>query len=219
MDASSRLICMLPCRSLTRYALSSMENLLRVLGSFLFLGFEIGLLHGDPQQWVCLDNAARLCCFTKWLPPLIRASHRLSNHNALWLVEPLPGLSSAARAKGKGKGCMINHSVYHSNLSEEEQKRISTIINEETGKHYRTVREWLASRQRMAAERCDADHQFSLFISMLVELSYTLSPMHIADGVMWFCFQRFSCTLCQATFLIEGKNVVYCRVYSILCSI
>ena len=141
MDASSRLICMLPCRSLTRYALSSMENLSRVLRSFLFLGMEMGLLYGDPQQWDCLGKGARLCCFIEWLPPLIRASHRLSNHNALWMVEPLPRLSSAPRAKGRGKMCMIDHSVYHRNLSDEEQKEISTIINEETKRHYRTVRE------------------------------------------------------------------------------
>ena len=118
-----------------------MENLSRVLRSFLLLGMDIGLLYGDPQQWVCLGKGARLRCFIEWLLPQIRASHRLSNHNALWMVEPLPGLSSAARAKGRGKGCMIRHSVYHSNLSDEEQKRISTIIIEEIGLHYRTVRE------------------------------------------------------------------------------
>ena len=138
MDASSRLICMLPCRSLTRYALSSMENLSRVLRSFLLLGMDIGLLYGDPQQWDCLGKGARLRCFIEWILPQIRASHRLSNHNALWMVEPLP---MPRERKGRGKGCVIRHSVYHSNLSDEEQKRISTIIIEEIGKHYRTVRE------------------------------------------------------------------------------
>ena len=55
----------------------------------------------------------------------LKVSQRASK-KALWMVEPLPGRSSAARAKGRGKMCMIDHSVYHRNLSDEEQKEIFT---------------------------------------------------------------------------------------------
>ena len=37
-----------------------------------------------------------------------------------------------------------------------------------------------------------ADDQFCLYIFMLVELSDTLSPMHIADGVIWLCSLRLT---------------------------
>ena len=91
-------------------------------------------------------QGARLRCFTKWVLPLIRASHRLSNCEALWLVEPHPALSSATatpdqvvQAKGKGKGCKIDHTFYHRSLKEEDKNGISAIIMEETRWHYDTM--------------------------------------------------------------------------------
>ena len=136
---------MLPCRSLTNYALTSNEKLTEILHSFLMVGNEIGLFQNDPQQWECLAQGARLHCFIEWVPPLIRASHRLSNHKALWLVQPLPALASAialpgpvVQAKGKGKGCKIDHTFYHTSLKDEDKKGISTIIIEETEWHYLT---------------------------------------------------------------------------------
>ena len=112
------------------------------------VGNEIRLFQNDPQRWECLAQGARLRCFIEWVPPLIRASHRLSNYTALWLVEPHPALSSTiatpgqvVQAKGKGKGCKIDHTFYHTSLKDEDKKGISTIIKEETGRHYRTSRE------------------------------------------------------------------------------
>ena len=103
MDPHPQLICMLPCRSLRHYALTSNEQLTKILHSFLILGNEIGLFQNDPQQWEYLAQGARLRQFIEWVLPLIQASHRLSNYEALWLVEPLPlpgYLSSAIALPG-----------------------------------------------------------------------------------------------------------------------
>ena len=139
---------MLPCRSLTRYALTSKETLTQILCSFLMVGNEVGVFQNDPQQWECLAQGARLRCFIEWVPPLIRASHRLSNYKALWLVEPHPALSSTiatpgqvVQAKGQGKGCIIDHTFHHRSLKDEDKKGISTIVKEETSRHYLTLRE------------------------------------------------------------------------------
>ena len=128
---------MLPCRSLTSYALTSKEKLTQILCSFFLVGNEIGLFQNDPHGWECLAQGARLRCFIEWVPPLIRASHRLSNYKALWLVEPHP----AGQAKGKGKGCKIDHTFYHTSLKDEDKKGISMIIKEEAGRHYLTLHE------------------------------------------------------------------------------
>ena len=148
MNPHPQLICMLPCRSLTSYALTSQEKLTQILCSFFLVGNEIGLFQNDPHGWECLAQGARLRCFIEWVPPLIRASHRLSNYKALWLVEPHPALSSTIAtlgqvvlAKGKGKGCKIDHTFYHTSLKDEDKKGISTIIKEETGRHYLTLHE------------------------------------------------------------------------------
>ena len=148
MDPGPSLICVLPCRSLTRYALTSKEKLTKILRSFLIVGNEIGLFQNHPQQWECLAQGARLRCFIEWVPPLIRASHRLSNYKALWLVEPHPALSSTiatpgqvVQAKGEGKGCKIDHTSYHKSLKDEDKEGISTVLNEEAGQHYLTHRE------------------------------------------------------------------------------
>ena len=148
MNPHPQLICMLPCRSLTSYALTSKEKLTKILHSFLMVGNEIGLFQNDPQRWEYLAQGARLRCFIEWVPPLIWASHRLSNYKALWLVEPHPALSSTiatpgqvVQAKGKGKGCKIDHTFYHTSLRDEDKKGISTIIKEETNRHYRTCHE------------------------------------------------------------------------------
>ena len=148
MNPHPQFICMLPCHSLTSYALTSKEKLTQILCSFFMVGNEIGLFQNELQQWECLAQGARLRCFIEWVPPLIRASHRLSNHKALWLVEPHPALSSAIatpgpamQAKGKGKGCKIDHTFYHTSLKDEDKTGISTIIEEETDRHYRTMRE------------------------------------------------------------------------------
>ena len=61
-----------------------------ILRSFLIGGKEIGLVQNDPWQWDFLARGGRLCCFTKWVLPLIQASYGLSNYKALWLVEPQP---------------------------------------------------------------------------------------------------------------------------------
>ena len=139
---------MLPCRSLTSYALTSKETLTQILCSFLMVGNEVGVFQNDPQQWECLAQGARLRCFIEWVPPLIRASHRLSNYKALWLVEPHPALSSTIAtpgqvvlAKGQGKGCIIDRTFHHRNLKDEDKKGISTIVKEETDRHYLTLRE------------------------------------------------------------------------------
>ena len=148
MDPHPQLICMLPCRSLTRYALSSKEKLTHILCSFFMVGNEIGFVQNDPQRWECLAPGARLRCFIEWVPPLIRASHRLSNYKALWLVEPHPALSSTiatpgqvVQAKGEGKGCKIDPTSYHKSLKDEDKEGISTVIKEEAGRHYLTRRE------------------------------------------------------------------------------
>ena len=70
--------------------MTSKEKLTKILRSFLIVGGEIGLFQSDPQQWEFLAQGARLRLFTKWVLPLILASHRLSNYKALWLVEPQP---------------------------------------------------------------------------------------------------------------------------------
>ena len=148
MDPGPSLICVLPCRSLTRYALTSKEKLTKILRSFLIVGNEIGLFQNHPQQWECLAQGACLRCFIEWVPPLIRASHRLSNYTALWLVEPHPALSSTiatpgqvVQAKGEGKGCKIDPTSYHKSLKDEDKEGISTVIKEEAGRHYLTRRE------------------------------------------------------------------------------
>ena len=47
-------------------------------------------------------------------------------------------LGQVVQAKGKGKGCKIDHTFYHTVLKDEDKKGISTIIKEETGWHYLT---------------------------------------------------------------------------------
>ena len=139
---------MLPCCSLTRLALTGSETLMKVLSNFLIVCTETGLFRNGPQRWECLARGVRLRCFVEWVPPLIRASQRLSNHGALWLVEPHPDLSCEVAApgrevlaKGKGKGCAIQPTLYHGSLEDEEKARISMVIIEETGRHYSTRRE------------------------------------------------------------------------------
>ena len=132
-NLNNRLICLLPCRTVTSYALTSKETLSKILCSFFILCNEIGLFQNDDRhRWDCFSQAALLRCFLESVPPLIRASHRLSNYNALWLVEP-------PQAKGKGKGCRIHHTVYHRSLSEGDKTGISAIVYEETDNHYSTM--------------------------------------------------------------------------------
>ena len=112
------------------------------------VGNQVGVFQSDPQLWEYLAQGARLRCFIEWVHPLIRASHRLRNYKALWLVEPHPALSSTiatpgqvVQAKGQGKGCIIDHTFHHRKLKREDKKFILTIVKEETGRHYRTRRE------------------------------------------------------------------------------
>ena len=148
MDPHARLVCLLPCRSLTRYALANKEALSKILDSFLTVAIDIGLFQTNRQQWECLSQGARLRCFIEWSLPLIRASRRLSSYDALWLVEPHPDLltgiaipGKVALAKSKGKGCTVDHSVYHRNLSGAFKKDVAAVIYEETARHYDTRRE------------------------------------------------------------------------------
>ena len=66
MEFHPQLLVMLPCRSLTRFALTNRERLVRVLQDFLVMGQEVGLLHGDPLQ--CLSGICRAStCPFAWL--------------------------------------------------------------------------------------------------------------------------------------------------------
>ena len=103
MDPCPQFICMLPCRSLTRYASTSKEKLSTILHSFHIVSHEIGLFQNDPQQWEFLAQGARLRCFTQIVLPLIQASHRLSNYKALWLVVP-KSVPHFLVGQEKGKG-------------------------------------------------------------------------------------------------------------------
>ena len=95
-------------------------------------------------------EGACLRCFIEWLPPLLRASQRLSNHKALWVVElhpvltsttPIPIPDQVVQVKGKGKGCRIDHACYHVSMKVEDKKYIQTVIMEEADRHYGTLRE------------------------------------------------------------------------------
>ena len=134
MDSCPQFICMLPCRSLTRYASTSKEKLSTILHSFHIVSHEIGLFQNDPQQWEFLAQGARLRCFTQIVLPLIQASHRLSNYKALWHVVPCsasPGQVVQAKEKGQGWRafdtfceCRVYYTPYYVSLSIEDKKRI-----------------------------------------------------------------------------------------------
>ena len=107
-----------------------LSPIIRVLINNAAIQGPIGeFVENDPQQWEYLAQGARLRQFIEWVLPLIQASHRLSDYEALWLVEPLPlpGYLSSAIAlpglivltKGKGKGCTIDHTSYHTTLKKE----------------------------------------------------------------------------------------------------
>ena len=49
--------------------------------------------------------------------------------------------SNVVLAKGGGKGCRIDHTEYHRNLSEVEREFISKVIRTETKLHYNTKQE------------------------------------------------------------------------------
>ena len=137
MDPPPQFICMLQCRSLTRYALTSKEKLTKILRSFLIVGNEIGLFQNDPQQWEFLAQGARLLLFTKWVLPLILASHRLNKYKPLWVVEPQPASpGQVVQAKGTGKGCRVNETPYHTSLRHKDHRRINAIIGDVIHRHY-----------------------------------------------------------------------------------
>ena len=128
---------MLSCQGLTRYASPSKEKITKILHSFHIAGNEIGLFQNDPQQWESLAQGARLCYFTDILLPLIHASHRLSNHKALWLVEPPPASpdqivhveeESNWSIYDQTHGCAIHDTPYHASLSIEDNKRIDRML-------------------------------------------------------------------------------------------
>ena len=134
MDSCPQFICMLPCRSLARYASTSKEKLSTILHSFHIVSHEIGLFQHDPQQWEFLAQSKRQRCFIQDVLHLIQASHRLSNYKALWHVVPCsasPGQVVQAKEKVQGWRafdtfceCRVYDTPYHASLSIEDKKRI-----------------------------------------------------------------------------------------------
>ena len=131
LDPCPQLICMLPCRCLTRYALTSKETRTKILQSFLIVGNELGLFQKDPLQWEFLAQGGRLCCFTKWVLPLIQASYGLSNYEALWHVEPQPASpGEVVQSKVKGKVCRVHDTADHTRIRDGYEEYIKGIIHD-----------------------------------------------------------------------------------------
>ena len=127
------LVRYLPRRSCARVAGASKTSLDSILDSYLILCQQLGLSQCEPEEWHCLKLGARLRTFIDWLPPLIRASERLSEHySPLWVVWPYP---KGYGGKGRGKGCRIDHTEYHQGLGDADKKSISKVIQDasETG--------------------------------------------------------------------------------------
>ena len=51
---------------------------------------------------------------------------------------PAPIPDQVVEAKGKGKGCLIDHTYYYVNLKDEDKEHILTVIRYETARHYST---------------------------------------------------------------------------------
>ena len=129
----AKAVLMLPCRSLTRLAISSKSILASVLNAFAVLCS--GTIEGDPEEWHCLNQAERLNCFVQWIPPIARASFRFATaHHALWRAAPL----ADGKGRGKGKDCVVDFTQYHHNLSLEDRKKVNEVSLEETGRHSAT---------------------------------------------------------------------------------
>ena len=125
------LVRYLPRRSCARVAGASKTSLDSILDSYLILCQQLGLSQCKPEEWHCLKLGARLRTFIDWLPEIIIASERLSEHySPLWVVWPYP---EGYGGKGHGKGCRIDHTEYHQGLGDADKKSVSKVIMEVLG--------------------------------------------------------------------------------------
>ena len=128
------LVRYLPRRSCARFAGASKTLLYAISDSLLFLCQQLCLSQCEPEEWHYRGLGARLRTFIDWLPPLIRASERLSEHySPLWVGWPNP---EGYGGKGRGKGCHIDHTEYHRGLGDADRRSVAKVAYESTRDHY-----------------------------------------------------------------------------------